>query len=493
MRRPAGASRWRHRLAVVALALLGATAGLLAAGRTQAAVGPFDATLSVRYDLYGDTVVRLAPLGSLRLDTHDGPIGLEVRADQLRPDAARGLLSDPEALEALDDTAGDDLREAVRNLMVKGALGALLGALVLALARQGSWRAAALGTATAALFLAGIGLSARATWDARAIQEPRYTGLLTAAPRAVGSVRDIRARYDAYRGQLSRLIGNVAGLYQAASTLEALDASAETVRVLHVSDLHLNPQGFDLIAQLKRQFNVDAVVDSGDIVDWGTEMEARYTEAIGGLGVPYVYVRGNHDSPNTAAAVASQANAVVLDDAVTEVKGIRIWGIGDPRFTPDKSTSGDRDEERRRGREFADEVAERLPPDIDVVLVHDPAIAGGIGGRTPLVLAGHMHQTRARKLAGDGDTPTLLLVEGSTGGAGLRALEGDKPEPLTASVLHFDAATRRLVAYDRVTVSGLGSTEVRIERHLVAADEPTTTTTTTTTSPSTAPPTTSLP
>src|SRR5690606_34340749 len=65
--------------------------------------------------------------------------------------------------------------------------------------------------------------------------------------------------------------------------------------------------------------------------------------------------------------------------------------------------------------------------------------------------------------------PTILLVEGSTGGAGLRGLQGAEPEPLAASILYFDAGTRHLVAYDRLTVKGLGETGATIQRHIVSA------------------------
>jgi hypothetical protein len=65
---------------------------------------------------------------------------------------------------------------------------------------------------------------------------------------------------------------------------------------------------------------------------------------------------------------------------------------------------------------------------------------------------------------------TLLLVEGSTGGAGLRALQGDEPVPLTASVLYFDRTSHSLEAYDTITVAGLGGTGATIERHIVDHD-----------------------
>ena len=52
--------------------------------------------------------------------------------------------------------------------------------------------------------------------------------------------------------------------------------------------------------------------------------------------------------------------------------------------------------------------------------------------------------------------PTRLLVEGSTGGAGLRGLEKEKATPLTLSVLYFDE-THALKAYDDIQLGGTGS------------------------------------
>src|SRR3712207_8902439 len=61
---------------------------------------------------------------------------------------------------------------------------------------------------------------------------------------------------------------------------------------------------------------------------------------------------------------------------------------------------------------------------------------------------------------------TLFRSQGSTGGAGLRALQGDYPEPLTCTVLYLDAGTGALTGYDDIILGGLGETEVtRSEEH----------------------------
>src|SRR3712207_9166647 len=65
------------------------------------------------------------------------------------------------------------------------------------------------------------------------------------------------------------------------------------------------------------------------------------------------------------------------------------------------------------------------------------------------------------------------MVQGSTGGAGLRALQGEFPEPLTCTVLYLDPGTGALTAYDEITLGGLGQTEVTIQRQVVPpADAP---------------------
>ncbi|MEA2532233.1 MAG: hypothetical protein QOJ93_44, partial [Actinomycetota bacterium] len=106
-------------------------------------------------------------------------------------------------------------------------------------------------------------------------------------------------------------------------------------------------------------------------------------------------------------------------------------------------------------------------PAPDLALVHDPALGEAVAADVPLVVAGHTHR-RFTQAIGKG---SRLFVQGSTGGAGLRALEASPPTPIECSVLYFGRSTRRLQAWDDVTLGGLGATSVGIERHL--ATEPT--------------------
>jgi predicted phosphodiesterase len=453
-------SPWWRRLRIVVFAVAGASLALALAGHVPAKVGPFETTISARPSLTGHTVVHLSPLGTIDLDTHDWPVVLDLRVDEIGVADAERIADNPKAVNRLGDEAARQVRSALVGLAVRCLVVAVVGGVLGALAARASWR----------------------------------SGLARAAA-AVGDVESVLNRFGEYRAQLADLVDNVATLYLAGESLPTFEPG-RTIRVLHVSDIHLNPAAFDLMRSLVDQFGVDVVADTGDLTDWGTDVEAPLVNQIGTLGVPYVYVRGNHDSRNTQAAVAAQPGAVVLDGNAATVAGLRFWGIGDPRYTPNKSEPVGGGSEQDQALAFAPDVADGLeadePPPVDVAMVHDERMAADLGGVVPLVLAGHTHKVRVgtieprdRSAEGSerddeaatttastttgpgGDTETRLLVEGSTGGGGLRGLQGNEPVPLTASVLYFDPGTHRLLAYDAVTVSGLGETGATIERHVL--------------------------
>src|SRR5206468_7628771 len=117
---------------------------------------------------------------------------------------------------------------------------ALLGAMGLtALVYRRINRVAVAGGLTLAMVAATAGVAVL-TFRGNAIEEPRYEGLLANAPAVVGDARRIANRYDEYRAQLQRMVRNVSRLYTTVSTLPVYEPDSDTIRVLHVSDLHLN-------------------------------------------------------------------------------------------------------------------------------------------------------------------------------------------------------------------------------------------------------------
>lgn len=452
--------------ALVAVGLAGAALGLLLVGSTAAGVGPVETQMSLRPSLTGDTVVEVPPLGSLTLDSHDGALGLSVQVARLNAQDARQIVADPASLSGLGETIIGDLRTAVVEVVVCSVVAATIGAIAFGLLVFRRVRRALICGAVALGAVAGSAAVAAATWQPGAINEPRYDGLLASAPTVVGNAASIRGNFARYEEQLAKIVNNVSVLYDAGLSLPVFSPDEHTVRVLHVSDIHLNPAAWDIIRSIAQQFQVDAVVDSGDLTDHGSALEASFVENIATVGVPYLYVRGNHDSSTIQARVAQQGNAVVLDDGeVVEVAGLRFAGWGDPRFTPDQSSRTP--DAGQRVLESGERLAEalRAQPDdaqVDVAVVHDPAAAAPLDGLVPLVLAGHGH-SRETYLLPEG---TRIFEQGSTGGAGLRGLEGEEPTPVQASVLYFDRQTGALRAWDDITLGGLGLASAQISRQL---------------------------
>jgi predicted MPP superfamily phosphohydrolase len=459
--------RWALRVAV---ALTGAVVAVLLFGRVSAPIGPFDATLTFRPSSTGGAEVAVPPLGALSVDVYDGPLSLDIALQRVDRDRAQTLATDPVRLAGVVDEVTADLRGAVLHLAWKTALVAILGAALVSLAFLRRPREPLIAAGVSAVLVAGTAGLGALTWRPEQLSQPTYTGLLVNANGLIGSAEDIAARFDAYRASLEDLVANVGTLYAALSALPAPGGTDQTVALLHVSDLHLNPAGFDLVAQVVQQFRVDGVLDTGDITDWGSRPENQLISAVGDLGVPYVYIRGNHDSPTTAALIARQPNATVLDDSAVTVAGLRIVGARDPLFTPDKSTGDDDagDDELQQSGENLAEFIDGLDEPPALALVHDPKQADPLDGVVALVLAGHTHERKVSELEGG----TRLMVQGSTGGAGLRGLQGDYPEPLTCTVLYLDADGGELRAYDEITLGGLGETEVTVRRTVVPRDAP---------------------
>src|SRR5688500_3311348 len=160
-----GVPMWRSRVRIVLLALAGAFLALALLGSTGAKVGPFDTTLSVRASLAGETTVLLAPLGRITLDTHDAPVGLELRVDELRLEEAERFARDPSLIEQVGDELAADVRRAVRVLVLRCLLAAVVGGVAGALLARLRWRSAVAGAAAGLVLVGSTGAVAAVTFD----------------------------------------------------------------------------------------------------------------------------------------------------------------------------------------------------------------------------------------------------------------------------------------------------------------------------------------
>jgi predicted phosphodiesterase len=453
----------------VVLGLVGGWLGLTVAGTVHHEVGPLTTSMSVHLAWGGGTTIDIPPLGELDLHTHTGLLGVRATLEGVDVAEARQIVKDPQMLSGLKPVAERDIRWELEMAVTRAALASLLGGLLLSALVVRRVRATIAGGATALVALGASVAVGAATWNPAALAEPRYTGLLTSAPSVVGNAENIVNNFPVYGDQLARIVSNVSGLYSVTSHLPLLPPQGDLVRVLHVSDLHLAPQSWPLIRTVAREYHVNVVVDSGDLTDHGTAAENRYVREIRTIPAPYVWVRGNHDSAETEAAVKRTKNAVVLDGSVRKVAGLTFLGVGDPSFTPDKEVTHAGDSG------LVDEAASQLAATarkaggVDVVVFHDPGPEEDFDGVARMALFGHIHYRKVTR----GKEGTWLMVEGSTGGSGLRALEPAQPAKIEMSVLYVDRTTGELRAYDDIQLGGLGLASAEITRHVVPSGDST--------------------
>jgi predicted phosphodiesterase len=452
----------------------------------EVTVGPARVRLEAGPALVGSSRLAAPPFGSVSARTHQGPLAFRATIDDIDVKAlGRLLASSPEASEevqqagpavreqsaasrfaGLEATLGpleDQARRAARGFLLRIAALGLLGGLagVVAFPRRTRTRLlrCGLGGLLATVLLLGPAL---ATYDLGAFREPRYDGALEYAPALIGDVRTGLDRLRTLREEMVRVGRNLDRAYAAlANPVGELDGTG-TVRVLHVSDLHLNPAGFDLAERLADQFDVAAVVDTGDMGTWGLPREPDLAANVGRFQVPYLFVKGNHDDADMVRAVAANDNARLLDGTGTEIAGIRFFGVADPTFSPGKGHQVEQLEQLKVERSVA--VADALDGQAvrpDVLLVHDGRLATYARGHVATILEGHLHRFGTEVVNG-----TRTLMSGTTGAAGPDNFRAQDPPPAAAEVVYFDPHTRRPVAVDRITVRLPGSS-FSVERLLL--------------------------
>ncbi|MFI6347295.1 metallophosphoesterase [Streptomyces sp. NPDC050560] len=457
---------------LVCVVLAGAWLGLLIVGSAQVRVGPMDTRMALRPSVTGGTHVNVSPLGSLELDSHTAPIRLDVDVDRLDPVRAQELVEHPERFSGLQDEIAGDVERGTLDLAVRSCVAVVAGACTLGLVVYRRPRRALAAGGLALALLAASGGTAYATWNPKSVLEPKFDGLLSSAPSVVGSARSIVSDFDVYQHELARLVTNMTKLYDVASTLPAYQPDPSTIRVLHISDVHLNPASWHIVASLVKQYKINVIVDSGDTMDHGSAAENGFLDPVKTLGAPYVWVRGNHDSATTQRYLEKMKNVHVLDngEAVT-VAGLRFAGTGDPQYTPDRSVKPIGDPgERMAGIRLASAIRdqERAGTPVDIAIAHEPVAARETDGTVPLTLTGHIHHAEMEVLP----LGTRLRTEGSTGGSGLRAVEKKNPDPIEASVLYMDRDTKRLQAWDAIRLGGLGLSTAEVSRHLPQENTP---------------------
>jgi predicted phosphodiesterase len=449
-----------RRRKILATLLVGCVAGVVSlfalrfVPPAQHSLGP--TTLSTTASVgIGHTTLFVPPLGTVVANTHLSPLNLRLTVTSVDPDALGDAVTEPTNRELFIKELEQDLRATAARVALQLMVGALvLGALVAALLprrRLGSIFAGSIG----GLVVVGsvIWLTAQ-TFNVSAFEQPRFTGALERAPQVIdalaGSVQSfegLRSRYTTAAERLSDLLSIAA--------VPTSDPQQDSTAILHIGDIHSNPLGVQFADELARRFDVDAVLDTGDLTSFGEPIEARIASLIANFDVPYLFVPGNHDSNANRRSLSNANNITLLDGDSVDIGGVDILGYADPTFTATNETSTEEGNEIRS--QAALEVAELVSDDMpNVLAVHDSRLAADAIGSVPLVLCGHTHER-----AFDQEDGTVTLTVGSTGATGLGSFIVESDLPYEAEIIYFKEGVA--VAFDYVSVTGLG-TDFEVQR-----------------------------
>ncbi len=420
-------------LAVLAAQIFGLW---LAVGFARATyrIGPLDVSIRTYFDWPGRTVVALPPLGRVSAETHRLPLVAELTPDQLRIRSIKDLLRRIEQRKSTQSQVRRDAYAAVRAYALRlGGLAFLGGALGALLVGRRRLRQVA-GSGALCVVCAGVlGGVMASQYNARAFRHPHYTGVLSEAPHAIEMVRQGFADFGKVRQQLRNAATNLARTYDELS-LATMRPNEESVRLLHVSDLHNNPAGLDLTEALAAGFRVDGVLCSGDFGDWGSRLENRLLAGWRAIPQPKLFVSGNHDSETTMRALAEIPGATLLADGVViEQFGMRIVGWNDPiSFRPGAGEAETPLSEVAALEAKMKAALQALSPPADLVLVHNYRAAEPCAGLARVFCYGHDHRARVAQRGG-----SWLIDAGTTGASGIRYFTATKRPPFSAAILYF--------------------------------------------------------
>ena len=413
--RGAGAWRWRLRvIRVVELLVLVFAAYLGGVSATSL----FPTTVETKNY---SAAVRLSALPTLTSTIHSptsvGDLDLEFDSPFLAPgvdatvqtrDTITDLFDDRrvsiESIQPSSEEISDALGSGLLKLGLKFCGGVLLvgvGAIaVIAYARRRRPTARQfVSTGVASLLaMAATGVGIWGTYQPDQLSSFRTTGLLSTLRSNAGLLADVETRAE----QSTPYVKNLLALSQALQEKFVPQGVTKpaAARFLLVSDIHGANQ-YPVMKRIIDDEQITAVIDLGDLLNFGSVTEAQLSgmfTSIEKLGVPYLFVRGNHDanSPTDQAVLARMAkikNVVLLEptpQSYTEVSvnGVVVAGFNDPRFFGDDNLNNNQKQEPA-AEAFNRAYAVRSRPDI--VVTHEPAAARMVESAT-LLVNGHMHK-----------------------------------------------------------------------------------------------------
>lgn len=416
----------------ILFALLIFTFLLSALGEMKVSFGPFDLYLNFQWGWPGETRLNIPPLGEIKAETHHWPVVLSATIDRIDMALLQHELLGITDTNQYISSFTLKLRESIYLFLAKlcligGVAGGVI-ALIFGWRRfHRLWRMVTAGVLLVLFVMGGVIVD----YNQEAFNNPRYEGALEAAPWALSLIDQGLSRLPEFSRKLSMVAGNLDSLFSQVDNLSPLAKVEGEIKVLHVSDIHNNPAAVEFIQKIIEGFGVDILIDTGDLTDYGTMLEAELNRKINNLGIKYLFIPGNHDSPDVVSKLRKYKNVIVMTKRIYESHGLKIMGWEDPAvWNPESLMAGDDQLKVEAGnlqKELGDYGAK-----IDILAVHNKKLASEVEGQVPVVLHGHDHKPSITEIGN-----TVYIDAGTTGAAGVRGLANDSI-PYSVALLHFD-------------------------------------------------------
>jgi predicted phosphodiesterase len=312
------------------------------------------------------------------------------------------------------------------------------------------------------------------------IDKPQYYAFGPDIPRALQAVEAAQQSTQRLDQELdSQLVGLARLVTRPSERTPLTDRPTITI----ASDLHNNVIAIPI---LERATNHGPLFFPGDLTDRGSPLEARLVSRVVGLGKPFVFVSGNHDSDSLERDLARRGAYVLTErgrlnadgsfgDVIQHVAGLGldVAGYSDPF-------------ERRAGENFVDRFQPSPTPaqtdaftawlrpllgKVDVVMVHEPALMAPAlamlrddpPARPLVFVVGHTHKASLEHY------PGVTVINGGSVGAGGTGNLTELTHMGIARLIFTSEPDFQPLAADRVEIDpGDGSATARRER----LDEP---------------------
>jgi predicted phosphodiesterase len=374
----------------------------------------------------------------------------QLRVDVRRIDrAALGRIAEQRGLDVreLRAQASDAIAGYLRALVLVTFAAALLAGTLVALAlrqRHGprlAWLlACAAGTAVAAAGAVALLLPPRGALD-----EPEYFAHGADIPAALRAIEAVGRSERALSEELDAQLVGLARLVLAPGRIVPSQGARQLTLA---SDVHNNVL---VLSALRRVAGEGPLFLAGDLTDRGSQLEASVTRSIARAGNPLVFVSGNHDSAALERSLA-RAGATVLTrrgrllpngrygPQVVRVAGLRVAGYDDPFLRRAGQQSAPDPAPSAQQQAAFDEWLRPLEGDVDVVMIHEPALAAAALDRLsanpptrPLAfLVGHTHVPALET------TRNVVVLNGGTAGGGGTGNLSEN-QPIGLAVLRYEA------------------------------------------------------